>query len=317
VTFSVAIAAYQAAETAGDAVESALAQTMPPVQVIVCDDGSTDDLAGALAEFGDRIVLVRQENLGEAAAKNAAAREATADFIAFLDADDVYYPQRLEALRELATARPELDVLTTNADLEFEGRLVGRYYPDVARFPVEDQVAAILASDSAVFAAAAVRRSVFESAGGFYEGLRSSADWELWMRLALGGSRFGVVDEPLYLYRLHEQGASADQVRGAEDCVNALERVRRVVQPSGEALAALERSLAYHRSAWLLAAAEEGVRKGRRREAWRVASSADFPWATRAKNAIAAAFPRAAGRALARRERRTGRSRLRKPIPGR
>jgi glycosyltransferase involved in cell wall biosynthesis len=316
-SFSVAIAAYQAADTVGAAVESALSQTVSPAQVIVCDDGSTDDLAGALTAVRERIVLIRQENRGEAAAKNAAARRATADFVAFLDADDLYYPKRLEALGELAMARPDLDVLTTNADLEFEGRVVGRYYPDVARFPAENQAAAILASDSAIFGAAAVRRSTLEAAGGLYEGLRSSDDWELWLRLVLAGTRFGLVDEPLYRYRLHEQGTSADQVRGALDCVTALERVRELGQPTGDELASLERSLAYHRSAWLLAAAEEGVRDGKRAEAWRVASSGEFPWRTRLKTGLAAAFPRAAARALDRRERRTGHSRLRKPIPSR
>jgi glycosyltransferase involved in cell wall biosynthesis len=316
-TFSVAIAAYQAAATVGAAVESALAQTVPPQEVIVCDDGSTDDLAGALASFRDQIVFVRQENRGEAAAKNSAARHATADFVAFLDADDLYYPERLEALGDLAAARPDLDVLTTNADLEFDGRIVGRYYPDVAQFPTDDQVSAIIASDSAIFGAAAVRRAKFEAAGGHFEGLRSSDDWEFWMRLALAGSTFGAVEESLYRYRLHEQGTSADQVRGAQDCVDALERVRTMAQPEGEPLDALERSLSYHRSAAMLAAAEEGVRSGSRAEAWRVAASGDFPWATRLKTGLAAAFPRVAGKVLVRRERRTGQSRLRKPIPGR
>ena len=316
-TFSIAIAASQAAATVGAAVESALAQTVPPHEVIVCDDGSTDDLAGALAALRDRIVLIRQENRGEAAAKNAAARRATGDFVAFLDADDLYHPERLDALGELAAARSDLDVLTTNAELEFDGRIVGAYYPDVAQFPTDDQVSAIIASDSAIFGAAAVRRATFEAAGGHYEALRSSDDWEFWMRLALAGSRFGAVDEPLYRYRLHEQGTSADQVRGAQDCVDALERVRAVAQPQGELLEALERSVAYHRSAAMLAAAEEGVRSGSRTEAWRVAASGDFPWATRLKTGLAAVFPRVAAEVLVRRERRTGQSRLRKPIPRR
>jgi len=84
-TFSVAIAAYQAAETLGAAVESALSQTLPPLDVVVCDDGSTDDFAGAIAPFRDRVVLLRQENRGEAAAKNAAAAAASGEFVAFLE----------------------------------------------------------------------------------------------------------------------------------------------------------------------------------------------------------------------------------------
>ena len=193
-TFSVAIAAYQAADTVGQAVASALAQTVPPVDVAVCDDGSTDEIDAALAQYRDRIVLVRQENRGEAAAKNAAARATSGEFVAFLDADDLYYPERLAALGELAASRPDLDVLTTNADLEVDGRVVGRYYPDIATFPAERQAEGVIASDSAIFGAVAIRRSVFEAAGGLRESLWSSDDWELWLRLALGGTRFGLVD---------------------------------------------------------------------------------------------------------------------------
>ena len=120
-TFSIIVAAYQAADTIGDTLASAFAQTLPPREVVVCDDGSTDDLDGALRPFRDRITLLRQENRGEGAAKNAAARAASGDFVVILDADDVFDRRRLEALGELAVARPYLDVLTTNALLELEG----------------------------------------------------------------------------------------------------------------------------------------------------------------------------------------------------
>src|SRR2546422_6867419 len=97
-TFSVVIPAYQAAGFIGDAIESVLAQTLAPIEVIVCDDGSTDDLEGALARYRNSITLLRKENGGEASAKNAGARAASGDFVAVLDADDVYFPERLEAL---------------------------------------------------------------------------------------------------------------------------------------------------------------------------------------------------------------------------
>jgi hypothetical protein len=319
-TFSIAIAAYEAAATAGEAVESALGQTVPPREVVVCDDGSSDDLAAALAPYGGRIVLLRQPNRGEAAAKNAAARATSSEFVAFLDADDLYHPQRLEALAELAAVRPDLDVLTTNAELEVDGRIVGRYYEDVASFPVDDQVEGVIAHDSAVFSAAAVRRSAFDAAGGLHEALRSSGDWELWLRLVLGGSRIGLVAEPLYRYRVHERGASADQVGGAWDCVAALERAAEVALPQGREREALDRSLVHHRAAALLAEAEAALRRGRasgRRAAGAVAGARDLPLQTRLKGAFAWVAPSLAATLLERRERKSGRSRLRKPIPGR
>ena len=112
--------------------------------MIVCDDGSTDDLEGALAPFLERITLIRKENGGEATAKNAAAHEASGDFLVILDADDVYLPERLAALAELARARPDLDVLTSDAVLEVDGEAVRRCYTPELPFEVEDQRSAIL-----------------------------------------------------------------------------------------------------------------------------------------------------------------------------
>src|SRR5919201_104516 len=137
-TYSAIIAAYQAAEVIGDAIDSLLAQTLPPIEIIVCDDGSTDDLVGALAPYRDDITLIRKQNGGEASAKNAAARAASGEFIAILDADDIYLPDRLEALAELSIQRPDLDILTTDC-LVVDGRFVWKSYSDDYRFEIDDQ----------------------------------------------------------------------------------------------------------------------------------------------------------------------------------
>jgi glycosyltransferase involved in cell wall biosynthesis len=317
-TFSIAIAAYQAAATIPEAVESALSQTLPPLEIVVCDDGSTDELEKALAPFRDRIVLLRREHSGPAAAKNTAARATTADFVAILDADDVYYPRRLEALAELAAERPDFDVLTTNADLELEGEVIGTYYPDVAEFPVADQPLAIIGSDSAIFSAAAIRRSVFESSGGLNEELRSGDDWELWLRLSLGGSTIGLVDEPLYRYRVHELGTSADQLGGARAAVQLFEGVLPLAEPGTKERSALEDGLARHRRNAALTEAEHALRTrapGRRGRSLAIAQDSGFPARTRLKALFSVGFPAISAGLLERRERRTGLSRLRKPMP--
>ncbi len=317
-TFSVAIAAYQAADTIRETVESALTQTLAPLEVVVCDDGSTDALEDALGPTRDRIVFLRQPNQGPAAAKNAAARAVSAEFVAFLDADDLYYPERLEALAELAAERPDLDVLTTNADLEIDGRLDGRYYPDVAEFPALDQALGVIADDSAIFGAAAVRRSTFETAGGLDERLGTGDDWELWIRLALAGSAIGLVEEPLYRYRVHERGTSSDQLLGARDAVRIFEGLLGRSEPGSRERAALEGALAWHRRNAALTEAEHALRsraRGRRQRSLAVALGPGFPARTRLKAALAAVFPALSAGVLERREGRTGRSRLRKPMP--
>ncbi|HEY8501900.1 MAG TPA: glycosyltransferase family A protein, partial [Solirubrobacterales bacterium] len=126
-TFAIVITAYEAAETIGAAVESALAQTRPAEEVIVVDDGSNDDLLGALQPYRDRIELVQRENGGGAAARNTGAKAARSDFMAVLDADDAYHPRRLEAIAGLARERPELDLVTTDAKLVAEGKDAGTF----------------------------------------------------------------------------------------------------------------------------------------------------------------------------------------------
>ena len=318
-TFSVIIAAWNAAHLVGEAVESALAQTLPPMEVVVCDDESDDDLSGALRPFGDRVTLVRIPHGGEGAAKNAAARNATGDFVAILDADDVYLPGRLQALGELARSRPDLDVLTTNSYLELEGRTIGTYYPTIASFPEDDQLAGIVEESSAIFGAAAVRRESLLAVGGFAVDMRTAADWELWMRLAIGGARFGLVDEPLHRYRLQPGSLTADKASEWRGCVEALERVREQATTAGpEVRAAYERSLHKHREWAMLAEAERSLRSGSpdaRSRARAVAFGPGFAARTRMKALVAAATPGAAARLLDRRERRTGVSRLSRRLP--
>jgi hypothetical protein len=209
-TFSVVVAAYQVADVIGEALESIRRQTLPPLEVIVCDDGSTDDLEHALAPYRGEIVLLRKENGGEASAKNAAASVARGDFVAILDADDVYLPQNLEALSALAQWRPDLDILTTDGLLVANGVNVRHVYDRSWRFEVEDQRRAILQRNF-VFGLAAVRRRRLLEHGGFDESIRWTTDWDLWLRMILAGAAAGCVDEPLALYRLRQTSLTAQR----------------------------------------------------------------------------------------------------------
>ena len=222
--FSAVIAAYDTADTIPDAVESLLTQTVKATEIVVCDDGSQDDLAAALAPFRDRIMLVRQDHGGEGAAKNNGAFHARrGDFIVFLDADDTFLPERLEALGELAAARPDLDILTTDAFLEVDGEVVRRCYEAGWTFEVHDQRAAILERNF-VFGHAAVRRTRFLESGGFDPSISHGTDWDLWCRMLLDGSRVGLVNEPLARYRLRRNSLSANRAALLEGRCRVLER---------------------------------------------------------------------------------------------
>jgi glycosyltransferase involved in cell wall biosynthesis len=252
---SVVIPAYQAAATVGEAVASALEQTSPPHEVVVCDDGSTDDLDGALRPYRGSIVLVRKENGGGASALNRAAAAATGELVAVLDADDVYDRRRLEAIGELSAARPDLDLVTTDAWLERAGVVEGRY-SDVNPFEVADQRAAIL---RACFPGGwpAIRRRRLLDAGGFDESFAIAYDWECWLRLIHAGARAGMVDEPLMNYRIHRSSLSADTVRSLRERIRLLQAAGRDGRLSPDERRVLRGSLARDRRR--LAAEEIGA----------------------------------------------------------
>jgi GT2 family glycosyltransferase len=224
-SFSVIIAAYQAAGTIADAVRSARDQQPPPLEVVVCDDGSTDDLTGALAPFATdaSVRVLRQDNAGEAAAKTAAARAASGDFVVILDADDIFLPGRLCALGALASARPDLDILTTDAFLEADGKRIGGAYGPNHAFASDDQRLAIL-DRNFIFGLAAIRRERLLAAGGFDTTISHATDWDCWVRLVLDGARVGLVDEPLAVYRLHRGAANASRVAMAEGRLRVLQK---------------------------------------------------------------------------------------------
>lgn len=305
-TFSVLITAYQVADYVGNAVASALSQTKPPHEVVVCDDGSTDDIEGALAPFRDEIVLLRQENRGVASARNRAAAAASGDFLAILDADDTYLPDRLAAFGRLATERPDLDVLTTDAYLEVNRQVVRRAYTPSWPFPVDDQRAEILRRNF-VFGLAAVRREVLLRAGGWDESLRFAEDWDCWVRLVLDGSRVGCVLEPLARYRVREDSLSTNHVAMLEGQIEVLEKAltHPRVRPEEDlvargTIARLGKELAVDRLREALRTRAAGVR----RHAAAIATDRAAPLRTRLKAAAAAVAPGAVAFLLNRRDRR-------------
>jgi glycosyltransferase involved in cell wall biosynthesis len=309
-SFSVVIRAYQAAAVVGDAVRSALDQTVPAAEVVVCDDGSTDDIEGALEPFHDRIVLVRKENGGAASALNAAVQAATEEFVSILDADDAYEPERLEALGELAARRPDLDILMTDCQLEVDGKAVGRFSTETP-FAADSQDLEIL--NRCYIAAPAIRRRRVQEQGGFDESLATGSDWDFWIRALLGGARAGLVDAPLYRYRVREDSVSGPRRESMRARVTVLEKVARDMKLTSKQADALGIALTRNRKRALLTEAEHALRSGapdKRRRAWRVAAGPGFGPITRLKAAAAALAPRRAARRLEEGESREGSSRL-------
>ncbi|MCW5970266.1 MAG: glycosyltransferase [Blastocatellales bacterium] len=200
---SVIIPTYNQASFLGEAIESALMQTLPPREVIVIDDGSSDGTARVLAGFEGRIRAMRQANRGVAAARNAGARTATGDALAFLDSDDRWLPEKLE--RQAARLEAETDLGLVHAgfeEIDADGAVLNAHLDGREGWVAEDMLLfdgpVILGGGSGVM----IPRRVFQEAGGFDERLSTSADWDLYYRIA-AGYRIGFIDRVLLQYRRH------------------------------------------------------------------------------------------------------------------
>jgi glycosyltransferase involved in cell wall biosynthesis len=257
---SVIVAAYNVEGFVAETVGSALGQTYPEVEVIVVNDGSTDGTASALQPFRDRILYVEQPNRGLAAARNRGLQEASGKYVALLDGDDLWLPDRLEKIIGFLGDHPDFGFATSDAYF-LEGTAVAaeRYYEQLpGGFRAVNQALWILEYNF-VLGMAVIRRRLLDAHGVFDESLRTSEDWELWMRFFLGGERAGLVNEPLAYYRRRPGSLSVDQTRILQDALVIVERA--VDRPESRAITRLG-TILYRRG--LQALALDDLRRARK-----------------------------------------------------
>jgi glycosyltransferase involved in cell wall biosynthesis len=182
---SAIIPTYDRAEFLAGAVESALSQTHSDMEVVVCDDGSTDGANDVLAQFGDddRVRVVRHEtNRGVAAAFNSAAAAATGDFYCILGDDDRWHPEKVERqLARFADAPDDCGLIYTGGVLASDERVTREYTPS-QRGDIYPEV--LRRFDLHPHSGHMLRREAFESIGGFDESMPRGVDWEFTIRLA-------------------------------------------------------------------------------------------------------------------------------------
>lgn len=201
---------YNYAHYLARAIDSVLAQTYPHVEIVVVDDGSTDNSESVLRNYGRRIRLLRQQNQGVAAARNHGVRQTSGELVAFLDADDLWLPLKLERQVQRFLDDPELGLVHCGMEevdhigaplrVRLDG-LEGWVATELLLF----KRGVILGGGSGLM----VPRATFEAAEGFDTRLSTSADWDFFYRVA-ANHRVGFVPEPLVKYRIHTSNMHAN-----------------------------------------------------------------------------------------------------------
>jgi glycosyltransferase involved in cell wall biosynthesis len=230
------IPTYNYARFLRESIDSVLAQTYPALEVIVVDDGSTDETPQILAGYGDRIRVISQTNQGVGAARNAGIAAARGEYIAFLDSDDIMRARKLEHDIARFERDPELGLVHCGAEsFDNAGKTLS-----VSLTGLEGWVAPeLLALDREVIAAPgsgiAVPKRVAEEIGGFDVRLQPSEDWDFCYRIAVR-YRVGFVAEILVRYRLHGSGIHLNIPKMEKGMLLALEKAFTSSDPAVQAL---------------------------------------------------------------------------------
>jgi len=268
-TVSVVIPAYNAEATLGEALHSVFAQTHPPDEVVVVDDGSTDRTPEIAASYGDRVYLLRQPNRGAAAARNAGVLAARGELIAFLDADDIWLPRYVESQLGVYEARGAGCLVFCDA---WVGRR--RMQDGAAPFEESDPVLSIVRGFPIPFDGVVLPKDALLRVGLFPEGLRWGEDVSLLLKLARAGVPFCRNPEALVVYRSTPGSLSNTRRReSTEHLLRSLHGLSRDQElPPHVRRAAWARAAALHRRFWFLA--REMLAAGEVEEARRCAAQA-------------------------------------------
>jgi glycosyltransferase involved in cell wall biosynthesis len=200
---SVIIPSYNYARYLGEAIDSALGQTYPNVEVVVVDNSSTDDTLDVLRSYNDRIRWFQQPNQGVSGSRNRGIKESRGELIAFMDADDAWLPEKLARQMELMN-EPQVGMVYCGLQfVDSQGRPLEQSVKGLRGRVLKKLALLEPPGVPACGSSALIRRRCFDEAGGFDLELSISADWDMWRRIAC---RYEIefVQDALVLYRQHD-----------------------------------------------------------------------------------------------------------------
>ena len=219
-TASAIITSHNYARYLPEAVESALAQLGGDIEVIVVDDGSTDDTPQVMERFAGSVRYIRQKNQGVSAARNHGISESRGRWIAFLDADDRWKPEKLARQLDALARHPDCRASYTGYEA------IGPAFGPAAEPPsLPADLATLVERGNVITCASSVvcDRALFAELGNFDVALSDCADWDMWIRIATI-TRFAAVDEPLLVYRRHESNMTRNVGLRERDSVRLLDK---------------------------------------------------------------------------------------------
>lgn len=223
---SVIIPTYNCSQFIICALQSAFAQSYNDYEVIVADDGSTDNTCVLIEQFNKPIIYIFQPNRGLSAARNLALSKASGEFVAYLDADDMWYPQKLERQIEFLDAHPECGLVHSDASIidEEDSVIYQNFNSEKQRFIPQGFCARDLLEYSTIIVPTVVeRRCCVAKLGGFDERLRSVEDYLHWIQLTLDGYAIGYIDDALAMYRWRTGSLSKNEIKMAEAMIQVFQ----------------------------------------------------------------------------------------------
>jgi glycosyltransferase involved in cell wall biosynthesis len=278
---SVVIPVYNGAEFLGEAIASVYAQTVAPSQVIVVNDGSTDDTESCVRTLATSLPSsfqwLTKSNGGDASARNAGLKLATGAYIAFLDHDDLWHPTKLERQLEHFASDPDLDLSFTGCSVLYSGDAQPpgpTLMPSVMQHENWDPNPAVVLDEllngrcpiktpSSVLVTHAALRVVTP----FDEGLLTASDWQMYLQFAAARMKMGHIPDPLVEYRWHGGNQSRDKAALLEDLCNMYDTF--FVDHASELPEHVRKRGRWWRSRWHMLAAIDAIQTGDKRRARR------------------------------------------------
>lgn len=223
---SVVIPTYNSAAMVKEAIESALAQSYSDFEIVVIDDGSTDDTEGVVRQYGDRVRYFKQENQGVSAARNAGIKHSSGEYVAFLDSDDLWLPEKLAEQIPLFDDDPKLGLVYSDwAVVSGNAMLQTSYLKDLPASSgyVFDE---LIQSGFILTSGVVLRRACVDDVGAFDKSLAIAQDYDLWLRISYRW-KVQLVDKCLFTKRSCDGSLSSNLAKTAMERIALFQKMLR------------------------------------------------------------------------------------------